>query len=276
MPIVYASIMPHGDEIVPELVNKFDADTKELYLAADKAAGIMVDKKPDLIVIASPHNLRLYEHIGIIATEFLSGELRNEYGCISVKARVDRDFSKKLYNEANKNVIPVILVNYGTSGGELSSMCLDWGTIIPLWFIKRRYIIEQLEMPKVVLVTPSREIDWDYLVRFGEIINELSEKEGIRIAFVASADQAHTHDKNGPYGYDEAAKIFDEIIIEIAKENKLGELLKIRKDIIDRAKPDSFWQLLIMYGAIKGAGLSNILNVYHCPTYFGMLVSVFV
>ncbi len=276
MPIIYASIMPHGDEIVPELVNKFNDSTRELYSAAIKAADILFTKRPDLIIIASPHNLRLYKHIGIIATEYLSGELKSDYGIIRMRVKVDRDFAKKLFREAERSKIPSILVNYGTSEGELSSMYLDWGTLIPLWFVKRKYILEGEEIPRIVLVTPSREINWNLLFQFGEQIRKLSEDDDKKIALIASADQAHAHDKNGPYGYAEEAKEFDKLIVDMAKKADFSELLEIKTEMIERAKPDSFWQLLILHGVLKGLDMRNVLNVYQCPTYFGMLVSVFV
>lgn len=275
MPIVYASIMPHGDEIVPELVSDLDEDCKELYIASKLASEKLFQKDPDIIVIASPHNLRLFEHIGIVASEYMYGELRSDNGVISVRVKVDREYTKAIYTESVRRGIPVILVNYGASEGESSRMCLDWGTVIPLWFIKQKYIYEGKNLPKVVLVTPSREIDWSKLVEFGEVIASVSNKRGNRVAFIASADQAHTHDKNGPYGYDEASKIFDEFITKITKSNELHKILELDKRLVERAKPDSVWQLLIMYGAIKNTTLRNTINVYRCPSYFGMLVSVY-
>ena len=42
-------------------------------------------------------------------------------------------------------------------------------------------------------------------VAFGQAIRQAATALGRRVAFVASADLAHTHDKDGPFGFDAAA-----------------------------------------------------------------------
>jgi len=273
--IVFGCIAPHGDEIVSELVGELDEESKILADAMETLAYRLLLKEPDVIVIATPHNLRIYEHIGIIATSYASGTWIGENGAISVEAICDRDFAYCLYNRSKNVGIPVVLANFGTSEGKYSNMPLDWGTIIPLWFVAKKYSEQGAELPKIVMVTPSREIPWDSLVRFGEIIYEVSKETNRKVAFIASADQGHAHDPEGPYGYDEASKEYDKYVLEIVRNNRLDRLLELDPHFVERAKPDSLWQMLILYGAIRKTDLRNTLAVYGCPTYYGMLVAVF-
>lgn len=275
MPIVLASIAPHGDEIVPELNPNMDDKSERLMRAMNKLADEIFRKDPDIIVIATPHNLRIYKHIGVITTSYVEGTWGTEHGSIHVKATCDRDFALRLYENAVKNNLPAVAVNYGVDRGELSKMCLDWGTIIPLWFIEKRYRQAGKNLPPVVVITPSREIPWDLLVKFGEIIVDVSDNLGRNVVFIASADQSHTHDPSGPYGYDETSKEFDEFVLRAVKENRLEDLLNLSPEIVERAKPDSLWQMLILHGVIKKTNLRNSFTVYECPTYFGMLVAIF-
>jgi len=275
MGVIFAGIAPHGDEIVPELVQKMDEKSKILMNAMIKFSDALHNKNPDLIVIATPHNLRLLGYMGIIATSFAQGVWSTQYGSISVKVRCNREFARKLYDLSIGYDLPVVLVNYGVAEGELSNMCLDWGTIIPLWFIKNRYEESKKDLPPVVIVTPSREIPWENLVKLGELIADVADELEIKTAFIASADQGHAHDPNGPYGYDEASKLFDEYVLDAVKSNNLGKLLKLTPEFIEKAKPDSFWQMLILHGVLKRTKLRNTMNVYECPTYFGMLVAIY-
>ncbi len=275
MPVVFAGIAPHGDEIVPVLNPDMDEKCKRLMDAMYRFSKELIDKKPDSIVIATPHNLRIHKHMGVIVTSYLEGTWGTEHGSISIKAECDRNFAWSIYDRAIKENLPIVAVNYGVAEGEHSKMCLDWGTIIPLWFINKTYEEQKLKLPPIVVITPSREIIWDYLVKLGELIADVSATLGKRVAFIASADQAHTHDPKGPYGYSEKAKEFDDLINQFVRENQLEKLLELSPKLIEEAKPDSFWQLLILYGVLRKINLRLIFTVYECPTYFGMLVAAY-
>ena len=276
MSIVFAGIAPHGDEIIHELNPNMDEKTANLEKAMERFADLLFKSNPETIVLATPHNLRLYAHIGIIATQFTEGYLKSNDKTLYLKWTCDRSFSRELYTLAEMCQLPVILVNYGTDEGESSSMCMDWGTFIPLWFIKKKYEAEQKDLPKVVIVTPSREIPQEQLVKLGELIVEKSKMDDKQVAFIASADQGHAHDPNGPYGYNQASEEYDSLILKLVKENRLDELLNFSKKFIEDAKPDSYWQLLILLGVLKKSSLKLRLTAYECPTYFGMLVAAYI
>ncbi len=56
--------------------------------------------------------------------------------------------------------------------------------------------------------------------------------------------------------------------------NRLGELEAVDSEWAVAAKADSFWQLLMLHGAI-GDALEVELLSYEVPTYFGMLTASF-
>lgn len=273
--VVLGAIAPHGDEILEDLIGELDPESKKLSEAMMHIARRIAEENPNVIIIATPHNLRLYKHIGIIGTEYAEGVWEGEKGSIRIRVSMDRELAIKLYDAATKENLPVILVNYGTDNGELSRMCLDWGTIIPLRFIEKAYQEKNMRLPKILLLTPSREIPLENLVIFGEVVNRVAEQLGRRAVFIASADQAHAHDPKGPYGFDEAAVIFDRTVLEIIRKNALERLLHLDVELVNRAKPDSLWQMLMLYGAIKDKHLKSTLVVYKKPTYFGMLTALF-
>jgi len=161
--------------------------------------------------------------------------------------------------------------NYGASEGEASCMPMDWGTLIPLWFL----IGQDEAGPNVVIVTPSREIPLQSLVRFGRVVAETAEFSGRKIAFVASVDQGHAHEAKGPYGFHLASAKYDEEVRNAVLKNDLAPLLSLPPQFIEDAKPDSLWQLAMLQGILEHTEMVGRLLSYQVPTYFGLLCAVY-
>jgi aromatic ring-opening dioxygenase LigB subunit len=148
---------------------------------------------------------------------------------------------------------------------------MDWGTLIPLWFLAKRNSLR----PEIVIVTPSREIRLQDLVTFGEVIAETTKSSGKRVAFVASADQGHAHKADGPYSFHAASAEFDAMVRRAVVENDLDPLLNLAPSFIENAKPDSLWQLAILHGVLKRVPMTSQLLSYQAPTYFGLLCAAY-
>ncbi len=275
MPINYATIMPHGYQLLIDLYPLIDEKWQKLSSKMREIAEKIVEHEPDIIIIASPHNLRIVDHIGIVITNYCKGELYNEKRSknIELEWKCDKDFAHHLYEQAKDEHLPVVAVNYASSEGELSSMQMDWGTLIPLHFVKKAFERTDKKIPNMVLITPSREIAWEKLVQLGKVINKTTNKLQKNVVFIASADQGHSHDEEGPYGYDPASLKYDQLMCEMVQNNELYKLLDLSPEFIEKAKPDSIWQMLILEGIIQETKLTNTFYAYDCPTYFGMLVA---
>ena len=80
--------------------------------------------------------------------------------------------------------------HYGASGGEGCFTPLDWGAMVPLWFLGARWP----EPPRVVSITPSRALSLEQLYNFGIALARPSVcGMGRRVTLVASADSGHAH-----------------------------------------------------------------------------------
>src|SRR5262249_31007670 len=122
------------------------------------------------------------------------------------------------------------------------------------------------------VVTPCRALSNDDHVRAGAALARASGDR--RVAFVASADHGHGHTADGPYGYAAESKEYDDRVVELIRENRLGELVEWDPDFAQAAKADSFWQLLMLHGAL-GDGFDVELLSYEAPTYFGMACAAY-
>jgi len=266
--LVCGGIAPHGFSIIEEISGKECELFKPTRYAMDKLGKIIISHKPDTIVILTPHGLRLSGHNAIYTSEYCRGSLNGNEKSISLEYKCDKDLAIEILNQSVEDNIPSVGCNFGAIEGEASNIEMDWGTFIPLWFCK-----ESDYNPQVVIIGPTREISPNKLVRLGEIIAEVSKSSDKKVALIASADQAHCHDSKGPYGFDEAAREYDEKTTSIIRNNNLNKLLEINTDLVESAKPDSLWQMLILYGALKITPMVGKLLSYQVPTYFGMTVA---
>lgn len=267
MPLVYACIAPHGSEMIPALAGRRSSLFAPTRKGMETLAGEMADARPDTIVVATPHNLRLNRHIGVVISENTTGELAENKGRIRMKAKCDVGLARGIVEAAEKKRISVSGAAYGVYEGPLSDMAMDWGTMVPLWFFMRR----KRTQIKVVIVTPSRGTPLSENHRFGKVVAEVASGAKKRIAFVASSDQAHAHRKTGPYGFSPTAQVYDRLVVEAIERGKLDSIMEIDQSIVDAAKPDSLWQMTMLAGAITAVPMVGHLVSYQVPTYFGML-----
>ena len=267
MPLVYACIAPHGGEIVPALAGS----TLQMFMPTSRgmkaSAAEMNRARPDTIVIATPHNLRLHRHIGVVTAENSSGSAVEGKRKIRYRAKCDMKLAQRLVEAAEKKGLPVVGATYGVYEGPLSDLAMDWGTLIPLWFFLRGTGLRS----RIVIVTPSRGVPLSQNFEFGRVVAGVAESEEKRIAFVASADQAHTHRKSGPYGYSPKAEEYDRLVVQAIERGKLASIMEMKPGFVDAARPDSLWQMTMLAGVISSVPMAGRLISYQAPTYYGML-----
>jgi aromatic ring-opening dioxygenase LigB subunit len=273
MPLEYACIMPHGGDIIPQLAVR---KTEHLFVktreSVRKIARDIRAVRPDTIVIASPHNLRLQNNIGIVTSENTTGQLSGPRGKkVSLSLKCDREFAQDLLQESSRKGLPVVGANYGTAEGPASDMPMDWGTLVPMWFVAK----EERVKARTVIVTPSREIPLRQNIALGTTIAEMAEKRKKRIVFIASADQAHAHKRSGPYGYHPSAAKYDELVSQAIRKNRIESISRLNKRFIEDAKPDSLWQMAMLAGLTRVVKMRVSLLSYEVPTYYGMICASF-
>src|SRR5206468_3684063 len=154
----------------------------------------------------------------IVTAENSTGYLNGPRGRkVSLSLRCDRKFAQDLLEESTRKHLPVVGANYGTAEGPASDMPMDWGTLVPMWFVAK----EEQVKARMVIVTPSREIPLRQNIALGTTIAEMAEKRKKRLVFIASADQAHAHKKPGPYGYHRSAAKYDEYFSRAIQKNRV-------------------------------------------------------
>ena len=63
-------------------------------------------------------------------------------------------------------------------------------------------------------------------------------------------------------------------MVELVKENRLGGLLDLDPAFVAAAKADSWWQMVMLHGALQDGWRGEFLS-YETSTYFGMLCAAY-
>lgn len=274
MPLMFGCVAPHGSvvpgtpgaELVPATTVAMQAMGQRLEAAA-----------PDTIVIITPHGIRVDGALAISLAERGAGILEEratrdgEQMPIQVDLAVDQSFARALAECAASEGIPAVTVHYGATSGPHDCYPLDWGAVVPLWFLGRHFT----RQPRIVAVVPSRALPLETFQRFGRVVADAAGSTQSRIALIASADLAHAHRADGPYGFDPAAREFDEWLAAAVKDGDLARLAQADMAWLERARPDGLWQILVLAGALERVPMRGEFLSYECPTYYGMLTAVY-
>ncbi|MDG6936825.1 MAG: hypothetical protein JRN26_08120 [Nitrososphaerota archaeon] len=207
-------------------------------------------------VIVTPHNLRVNDHLLIVYSERVCDEDK----CY----KVDRELAHSLFLNAKSGRLPVIEVNYGTESGKESVIPLDWGSSIPLSFFH--------SAKEVIIISPGRALKRSTLFRFGKMLAANLTATPDKVGIIISADHAHTHSEGGPYGYSKMAVKYDKIVMDFVNSGNASLLLDIDSRILKGARPDSYWQLLILAGILNSVKTTHEAPIYGIAGYYGMLV----
>ena len=231
MSLVFACIAPHGDlEEIPLLRTAME----ELSRRFDAAS-------VDTAIVVTPHNVHVERHFAVVTAAHV-GEWE-----------IDRETAAALLAAD----LPILGVSYGGNMVEQAEMPLDWGTEVPLDFLRAK---------RVVVVAPARDLSLEEHLRLGEASALLPGRH----ALIASADHGHTHAADGPYGYHPASVSYDQLLQEILASDRLD--FRPLAELVDDAKADSLWQLVVLQGAVGEEARADVL-AYVAESYFGMLVA---
>jgi len=227
--IVFAAIAPHGDMDLDEALRGAMEELGRRFDAAEVETAIVV----------TPHNVHVEGHFAVITSAKIGA------------LECDRALSAAVIDALRVAGLPVVGASYGGNDATQAEMPLDWGTEVPIGFLRAK---------RVVIVSPARDRPLEEHVRAGAALRALPG----RLALVASADHGHAHDAHGPYGFDPAAAEYDALVQQIVRDGPLR--FEPLATIVEPAKADSLWQLLVLQGAAGGAHVPTCSPMPRRPT----------
>ncbi len=253
MPLENVFVIPHGDEII-------DHPNRESVELWEKIRDVTSHDLSHTVVIISPHGLKLSNSIGVINTQYLYGQLKLKTRRINRKYETDRKLASTIAASS-----PLTQeVSFVTNDGPMSVFPLDFGSVIPLTFFRKK---------RLVSIGQPRIWNLEGLIDFGKALAKIAEGYEGKVTIIISADQAHTHAPDGVYGYAPEAKPYEDLVEKCVRTSDFTPLLELNRDFIEKAKPDSYWNMIILKGIMDHTGMKAVLDYHYIEHYFGMLLA---
>jgi aromatic ring-opening dioxygenase LigB subunit len=293
--LVGGILLPHGDfaydpNLFPPTKRTERQLSKQIAVASRKA-GIYLSEvlKPDVILLSTPHGIKLDTDFGIYISEYGKG-----YATIGMDLH-DNSTSSKMYNVSleiqmdmnmSEELLSTLQKNENVSGiysyNREAPMPLNWGEIIPLLLLPKAQRYRHL-----IWSHPQRRYQHSQemvkeMLRLGKKIEVWARQRPEKIAVIISGDLSHTHLNQGPYGYSNTSAHFDAAVGDWAARpyKKSDSLLEGAKHMQPQAMSCGFTGHVLWHGMLTSAATtkqimkSNVLANLNV-TYYGMVAATF-
>jgi len=258
MSIVFSAIVPHPPILIPQIGKENLEKLKSTVNAFEKLKKELEKSKAETILIISPHGLIHDEVFTMNLNPDFNANFEN-FGDFSTKKTWPGDIGLTYkIREALETKAPLQLV---------SDPNLDYGTSVPLFLLTSG-------SEKIIPMYYSGLSNEEHF-SFGKMLNRELQIRKEPIAVIASGDLSHTITKDAPAGYNPKGKKFDNKLIELLKNKKAKDLLKLDKELIAGASECGLKSILIQQGIMDGINYEPHLLSYEAPFGVGYLVMNF-
>lgn len=243
--IIGAFMVPHPPMIVPAVGRGSEQSVEETTQSYMKVAEEIAALKPETVIITSPHSIMYADYFHISPGCEASGSFAS-FGAPSVRFDVDYDAElvSKICELADIDDFPA-----GTLGEKDKN--LDHGTMVPLWFILKKYTDFQV----VRIGLSGLPLAEHY--RFGTMIKKAVEMLGRKVVFVASGDLSHKLKTEGPYGFAPEGPQYDDRIMDVMGNAEFGKLFDFEESFCKKAAECGHRSFVIMAGALDGVSVET-------------------
>lgn len=180
--ICFAAIAPHGGPI-------FDQPDAPTRLGMEELGRRFAAAAPEAVIVLTPHGVHVDRHFAVVRSLRLEGDA-SQWTAIDThyEGPGDPELAEACIAALQADGLPALGVTFGATAAGASTMPLDWGALIPLWFMRA----------PAVVATPCRALSNEQHVRAGRALAAATGDR--RIALIASADHGHGHTQEGRTG----------------------------------------------------------------------------
>ena len=242
-PIIAAFMVPHPPMIVPEVGRGSEKQIEKTISAYEKVAEQIAELKPQTIIISSPHSIMYSDYFHISPGAGAAGSFA-EFGAPQVKFDID-------YDEELVNLIANKAEEAGFPAGTLGERNpkLDHGTMVPLWFILKKY--KDFKLVRTGLSGQDFLKHYEY----GMMIKDAAKELNRRVVYIASGDLSHKLQTYGPYGFAKEGPEYDARIMDVCSGARFGELFDFDENFCEKAAECGHRSFVVMAGALDGKAI---------------------
>ena len=208
--------------------------------------------------------------MAVVVAGALEGAVAGTDGrTIGLEAATDRELADLVLEALHDAGVPTVGVSYGGNRIDEAAMPMDWGTLIPLWHLGGR---ATPPLPAVV-VSPARDLSPEAHVDAGRAIAPplaapIAASSSWRAPITATATTRTGRTATTLHPPSTTARS-----PRSWRQPSRGAA-RPRAGVVERAAADSWWQLLMLHGALGDGWQAELLS-YEAPTYYGMLCAAF-
>ena len=263
MPFSAGFMVPHPPLAVHEVGRGDEMKIQATLDAFDTVAERIAEIKPDTIVLTSPHSVMYTDYFHVSPGAGAKGSFSG-FGAaeVSFDVKYDGEFSLILNKWADKLGFPA-----GTFGERDKK--LDHGTMVPLYFINKRYT--DYKLVRIGLSGLSLSMHYN----FGRFLRSVADSLGRRAVFIASGDLAHCQKEDGPYGYKKEGPEYDKRLMEVMERGAFKELLDFDEDFLHKAEECGHRSFAIMAGAFDNVSIKPEILSHEATFGVGYGIGIF-
>lgn len=240
-------LLPHPPIVLPEVGRGEEQKIRRTSESMNAIGKDIAEKAPDTIIVVTPHGIMFQDAIVLSCENEMSGSMK-KFGVpgVSLKLPVQKKLTQKIYDLAQNEGIPTLLATTQLMEKFNTSVSIDHGTLVPLYFVNKHY-----NNYKLVHITyaPLSDIE---LYKLGAVINNAVQELNENAVFIASGDLSHRLSEEGPYGYDPSGEQFDQEFLEALQEGDVKRAFSIDRNIICNAEECGRRSVAVMLGALEG------------------------
>ncbi|WP_069999886.1 AmmeMemoRadiSam system protein A [Cellulosilyticum sp. I15G10I2] len=250
-------LMPHPPIVLPEVGKGEEQKISCTSMSLQAIGKEIAQKAPATIILVTPHGTMFQNAIALSYEEEIGGDLK-KFGAseVAMKLEINKILTHKIYELASAEDIPVVLATDSLLREYKSSVFLDHGTMVPLYFINTYY-----KTYKLVHITYATLGDID-LYRFGMVIQKACEALKEEAVLIASGDLSHKLKEEGPYEYSPFGEKFDTEFVRHLQEGNVMGVFGMDKELICNAGECGRRSIAILLGTLEGRRFQGELLSY--------------
>ncbi len=255
---------PHPPIIVPDIGGEELEKVAGTVDAMKKLASEIVQFRPDVMLLVSPHAPVDKGSVPIFVPEHgkYLGNLYQFGSSFAIGMPVWLDFIEKLLKDR-----PSYIKFYGYT-------YLDHASLVPLYYLWDEYVRKNVQMPLMVLIGYDILATGEDYYHLGMFLRDYIEKKfsGLKVLYLASGDLSHRLTPDAPAGYNPRAKEFDALVVDALRKWDKELYLSIPDDLREDAGECGYLSFASGMGFAGEVASSHVLS-YEAPFGVGYVVA---
>lgn len=239
--------------------------------AAFRAAEEICDLKPNtVIILVPPHGPAFGDAMSINTDEYLYGDMKRfNAPYVAFKFKNNRYLADLIMRRSAENGIITAPIDSTSPGRYGISNNLDHGSMVPLYFVNKRF--QNFKLVHITYGLLSNE----ELYHFGRIIKDSVEETDENAVFIASGDLSHRLTHDAPDGYNPHGIEFDKKIVRYIEDVDVDAIMNMDRELVESAGQCGYRSIITACGTLDGAKAEGEIYSYEGPFGVGYCVAGF-